>query len=178
MPARAGPEPILGRPVLPVHRSQVPDFLRLPLGGRPARLLGEHVRGTDGLLQDLAAFEGAEEALVGSLVPGDARLVLVAPEAVGLRGRYHPVDRPGEDGPAVLRDQGLQREGETGLSSASNVALRTPSALREWVASASVLCQKSCDGSTAGFLATAQSRSSSRDASSDHLLATIIANRR
>jgi hypothetical protein len=42
-----------------------------------------------------------------------------------------------------------------------------PSALKEWVATASVLVENRSEGSTAGLSATAQSRSSSNEASSE-----------
>jgi hypothetical protein len=106
--------------------------------------------------------------LVGSLVPADARFVPVAPEAVRLDGRHHTVD----DAPAkmALRScgtKGSRASGETGRSSAWIVSSRMPSALREWVATASALFQNRCEGSTAGLPATAQSRSSSGEASSE-----------
>ena len=61
--------------------------LRLSLRGGARRLIGKHIGGAEGLLEDLTAFGSAYKALVGSLVPADARLVPVAPEAAGLDRR-------------------------------------------------------------------------------------------
>ena len=80
------------------------------MGRGLGRLPGEHVGGAEGIFEDLAGFGGAYEALVGSLIPADARLFPVAPQAVGLNRGNYPVHRAGEDGPALVRYYWLQRE--------------------------------------------------------------------
>lgn len=132
----------------------------------PGRLAWQHVGGAEGLFEDLAALLGAYKALVGPLVPADARLLPVAPQAVGLDRRHHAVDDAGEDGPALVRDHGLKRERRDGAQQRLiGLLADAPSALKEWVATASALDQNRCEGSTAGLPATTQSRSSSSEAS-------------
>ena len=82
-------------------------------------LAGKHVGGAEGLFEDLTAFGGAYKALVGSLVPADARLLPVAPEAVVLDRRHHPVDDAGENGSAFVWDHRLERERRDGTQQRS-----------------------------------------------------------
>ncbi len=58
------------------------------------------------VFEDLAALGGTNKALVSPLIPRYARPVPVAPQAVGFYWRHDPVDNSGEDGPALVRDNG------------------------------------------------------------------------
>ena len=82
--------------------------------GGTCRLPGKHVGGAEGLFEDLTTFGDAYKALVGSLVPADAWLFPVAPEAVGLDRRHYPVDDAGEDGSAFVWDHRPERERRDG----------------------------------------------------------------
>ena len=53
---------------------------------------------------------GTYKTLVGPLVPADARLIPVPPQAVRLYRWHHSVDDAGEDRPTLVRDHGLQHE--------------------------------------------------------------------